>query len=760
MKHHALRLFLFLCLVGPVSSLYTACNNSGNSGGSTPACSALGDQSSADFSGTTSVASLGVTAGTTKAVAGGSVITVTGDDVIDGTLEVLPGGATIIFQGALTWNGELKGSNADTSCGLAALKADASSGEDKEPDDIILELQKDATFSNTFKLNTDTSVKVTDDHTKLPTNDEADTQTTSDDGTGNVLAPFATSGGGSPLVVNTALATSDVASLVIGNTWIFGGTFKFATPPKGTKRIVVAIQPFGTTNVDLGGLFPLTITGPDGRDGESKTTTGNCTGNKGGDAMTFYANIEGDLTVSDFTLNSGSGGKGGDCICNGNPDCTSTAGDGGKNGNVKMRTTGSFDVAGSMTINPGNGGGGGDATANALDGVDGCPPTPGGNATATGGKGADKKKVLTTRNVGGIGNIAIGAMTAGSGGKATANGGVGGDNTCACPPPGDGADGGNATATGGKGGDASLTSSGAATSAVTGGNGGDADSNNGIGGNGNSCDKNPAGNGGMGGDMTATDGDGGTGTTANGTDGNTSLGADAGKGGNGGDGLPPGSKGIGGTCNNDGASSHCPDGLDGNERLDLLVLLCWSPFTTFDPLFGSPPGGTCGPISSGPASGPHTVSLEDQAMTTTLGTVQIQLQDLSGTNNGQVCVSRTDASPTHIGLQNGAIDIEMVSLNLTSSTPITVGLRESALSFGSGECDELRLTPSAGTTIGQPVDIPVTFDGNVFQTDSFFDVFKDVQASDLTSVRVEGRSTATDDSNCFWFVDVLYILDP
>ena len=557
MTRKRLRLFVFLFLVGPVSFLYSACNKSAGGGGGA-ACSAPVDQSTADFSGTTSVASLGVTAGTTKTVAGGSVITVTGDETIDGTLEILPGGATLIFQGALTWNGALNGSNTDTSCAAALQTKDATTTTDKEPDDIVVVLQKNATFASTFQLKTNTSVKVTDDAATLPTNDATDTAATTDDGTGNVLVPLPalTTGGAAWTIESVQTDAAKTKSLVVGNQWIFNGNFVFNTPPRGTRRIIVAIQPAGTTSVTL---TNLTITGPDGLAGEVQTTTGTCTGNDGGDAMTFFANIDGDLTIDDFTITLGTGGNGGDCTANGDPDATATGGNGGQSAKIKMRTTGAFDIT-SFTINPGRGGQGGAATANGKDGVDGCPPKPGGSATATAGKGADNKRNLTVRNVTGVGNVTIGDLSAGDGGVATANAGLGGDNTCDCHTPGDGEDGGSATATGGKGGDASLVSSGATTGAVTGGNGGDASANSGIGGHGTDCFDDPGGDGGTGGDMTATGGKGGTGTTSPGTDGKGTLGTNAGKGGDGGEGLPPGIGGNGGTCNQDGSSSPCPRG--------------------------------------------------------------------------------------------------------------------------------------------------------------------------------------------------------
>ena len=71
-------------------------------------------------------------------------------------------------------------------------------------------------------------------------------------------------------------------------------------------------------------------------------------------------------------------------------------------------------------------------------------------------------RIFVRGNVAGVGNISIGAVTAGDGGAATATACDGGPGLPCC----DGGPGGAASATGGKGGDASLNLGGSAITAV------------------------------------------------------------------------------------------------------------------------------------------------------------------------------------------------------------------------------------------------------------------------------------------------------
>ena len=80
-------------------------------------------------------------------------------------------------------------------------------------------------------------------------------------------------------------------------------------------------------------------------------------------------------------------------------------------------------------VHPGTGGAGGAAEAK---GKEGDPGKKGGDARATGGKGADNKKKLSVfGTVAGTSNVEFGDAVGGEGGPATAEGGKGGDaNEC------------------------------------------------------------------------------------------------------------------------------------------------------------------------------------------------------------------------------------------------------------------------------------------------------------------------------------------
>lgn len=325
------------------------------------------------------------------------------------------------------------------------------------------------------------------------------------------------------------------------------GELEIPTPPPGVKRIVLLFD-FGDGEGNIL-IEDFELTGPDGRPGEAGEKTCNSQGSKGEKAMRFNVRATGNIRVNNFSIHLGAGGEGGRAETK--KDCdpgVAVGGEGGESGNLKMVANGSIAIEGSFDIYPGAGGKGGDAVAHGRDGKDGCPAEKGGEAIATGGKGGDNKKgLVVTGSVSGLGNVTIHEIVGGDGGDATANGGNGGNGTgpgCAGGP------GGAATATGGVGGDAQSV---VATS--NGGNGGDAEANPGEGGEGGQGSQiEPGGNGGNGGNAEATEGAPGSGSSSpgqpgtvedetGGDGGNGGDGCNEGNGGNGGNGEPPGEDG-------------------------------------------------------------------------------------------------------------------------------------------------------------------------------------------------------------------------
>lgn len=343
------------------------------------------------------------------------------------------------------------------------------------------------------------------------------------------------------------------------HTVVVSGKFAVGTPSEGVKRIVVFNFPTAAGME----IRNLELTGPDGRAGADDKAAGcSARGKDGEDAFRFLA-YAGNMTVNNFTLKLGSGGKGGDAETTKNCDPgVAIGGAGGKSGNFKMVAGNEFKITGAFIIEPGKGGEAGSAKAY---GKDGGPTEKGGDATSTGGAGAHNKKALGIRgNVAGTENVQIGSMVGGKGGDALAAPGKGGDGI-GCKS--NGGPGGNASATGGRGGDASLALS-AGASRVSGardvgGDGGSADATAAKAGDGGDCGPEDAGgNGGKGGDATAKPGAGGVGKTSNGQDGKN-INEIGGNGGNGGDGCPEGAGGKGGKGN--------PPGKDGDPGKNLCV---------------------------------------------------------------------------------------------------------------------------------------------------------------------------------------------
>jgi len=203
-----------------------------------------------------------------------------------------------------------------------------------------------------------------------------------------------------------------------------------------------------------------------------------------------------------------------------------TGGKGGESGDLKIAAAGGIDLSnGTLRIIPGRGGNGGNAYATGKGGSDGCPGKTGAAATATGGAGADSKKVLVARGFDPAGKVSIGNILGGTGGTAEAIAGYGGDGT---PGKCDGGAGGNASAQAGKGGDSTFTYKGIGngpTPPIFGGDGGAATATSGHGGNGGNASRrcDPGGDGGKGGTSTARSGIAGTGATLDGNNGSANA---------------------------------------------------------------------------------------------------------------------------------------------------------------------------------------------------------------------------------------------
>ena len=350
----------------------------------------------------------------------------------------------------------------------------------------------------------------------------------------------------------------------IGGRWIIGtgetppSGLGVSTPPKGVKKIILNFD-FGPAS-DFR-IEDFALSGPNGRHGENDISKScNAKGGNGEDAFRVRITA-GNVTIDDFELWLGDGGRGGNAetIKNCDPG-NATGGNGGKPGNLKIEAANSLNIVGAFIIHPGYGGNGGRAAAYGRDGINACPGQNGGDAKSTGGNGADNKKDLRALgSITGIKNVSVSSTRGGDGGEAIANPGKGGGGTtCGCA----GGNGGKGTAIGGKGGNANLVVLGAAVE-TTGGNGGDADSHGGNGGSGGMCNaEGPGGNGGSGGNAISTKGAKGTGK-APGEDG-VILDETGGNGGIGGDGCPEGQGGKGGKGN--------PNGNNGGPGKNLCPL--------------------------------------------------------------------------------------------------------------------------------------------------------------------------------------------
>ena len=483
---------------------------------------------------------------------GGAALTVEGNLMVNGSMTCEDGPLRLVVKGDLVVNDELKCESNTAQNGIHIVAEQSL----KIAEDAEIVSSGSVQFAESENLLADSDAELEALYQDAAT----------DTGTGQRVGPLADeeSVAMSAPVVRAfgARVKSGGFSLLpraqaTSHTVVIGGRFVIPTPPPGVRQIVVVNFP---TAVGAE-LRNLEITGPDGRPGaDDKGNSCTARGKDGEDAFRFLA-YAGNITVNNFTLTMGGGGKGGDAETT--KDCDpgiATGGKGGKGGNFKMIAGNQFRITGAFVVNPGKGGAGGAAIAH---GKDGGPSEKGGDATATGGAGADNNKKLGIEgSVAGTENVQIGSLDGGPGADATANPGKGGDGL-ACKPGGPG---GKGTATGGKGGDAKLTLAGSAVRAPgatdSGGDGGDARTHGGNGGKGGDCTPDAAGgNGGDGGSATAKFGVGGK-AQVNGFDG-TKLDETGGDGGNGGNGCPEGAGGKGGAGN--------PPGKDGAPGKNICV---------------------------------------------------------------------------------------------------------------------------------------------------------------------------------------------
>lgn len=398
--------------------------------------SSLSSLPEADFSGTKTVESLKLVAGETKTMAPGASITVTkASETLDGTLS-FQGGTTLIFDGDVTLNGAFSGTTSDS---------------------VIIVAKGKLTFGTNFQHTAANSIKIVSDITDAQSDDEIISDSAVDKGAsvdGNIVGNLPPA---SPIAPSTAPQKAIPSSKQAQRlpSWKVNGSFA-PNPRDRTKPFVFLLFP---KNRDVE-FVDVNIKVPDALKGKDENKEGTA---KGGDAEQKAPSIRinvpgGKFTANKFTVQLANGGKGGDgtatptqTLC----DTTATGGKGGPSGNLKITAQGEIEIL-SMTITPGKSGDGGKATATGCTRPQ-CSKKVGGTATATGGAGADNKKILTTRGVTNPQNITINAVIAGNGGDAIATGGKGSDDDPA------GYAGGIATAMAGKGGIASITGASATT---------------------------------------------------------------------------------------------------------------------------------------------------------------------------------------------------------------------------------------------------------------------------------------------------------
>ena len=622
--------------------------------------------------------SLNIASGETTTVGNDAVLTVTGDTTIDGTVYTTDGRLTLKTSGDVTINGTIR--SVDTS--TTGFESDTAFNQQRSGIHIIVG-SGTVTFGANSGLETTGNIIITDDETiltKTPQDYFDEVETIGTDGL-PTLVPLPPDNHAfdtlTKIVPLPKAAQGATGPITISGTWPPAG----AASPPGDKPVWI-FRFNQSRDLNLNGW---TVNAPAAPVGTASDTTADAgeeaqgKNGKNGMRLNIWNNSGAINIVNNVILNLPAGGDGGTATA----DCAdATGGNGGSSGNFRMTASGGIDLSsGTLTLNAGKGGDGGKATVvEGAAAASGCPGEDGDTATATGGIGADNKKRLYAKgNVAGIENVTIGPIIAGNGGEAVAAACDGGDGDPCC----DGGKGGNATATGGKGGDASLDVGTLAvtTGAVTGGNGGNAITTGADGGDGGDCKLADAGNGGDGGTAVATGGNGGSatgGTSTGGNGGNAS--ATGGNGGDGGDSgwgtvgtggsagtatATAGSAGTGTTAGSAGTTTKTNGtaGADG-EVVDVLIFCI--PLDFFQDAEG---GEVLVP-------GTYEGNVTNEEGTAEVGTIDVIIP---ATSSGTYAMSNSPVD--HIGIGGGYFDVDVSSLNLTSteSGPIS-GLQIGALS--------------------------------------------------------------------------------
>ena len=665
----------------------------------------------------TVLAELNITSADIVRTENGAVITVTGDVNIDGLLEATDGPLHLRVDGNLIASGTIR------SVHSAPPDPDSDMAFKDQQIGIYIRVTGLIDFAVTVQVTSDGFVVITDDDTQFDrTPRDAYDETDSASDVLDTLVPLPPE---DPVFI-PQLASADPRPALQGGgppvnirgTWPAAG----APAPRGdTPTWLFRFQ--GNRTLNIG---PWMVNAPGAPPGDPDDQTGpgdegdNANGDMGKPGLNLNIwNNGGPINiVAKTTLNLADGGDGGPATAT---CATANGGSGGKSGNFRMTAAGGINLQAGLCIVPGKSGNGGAATVNkgAAAGA-GCPGGTGDGATANGGSGADnRKRVFVRGNVQGLTNVTIGGVTAGDGGAGTATACDGGPGNPCCA----GGPGGTAAASGGSAGDASLNIAAPITNTggVNGGAGGNATATGGTGGPGGKCAFGMGGMGGMGGTAAATTGSGGDAEAlgnaggAMGGNAGTMANATSGMGGKGGD-TVFGTVGMGGpsggmptamsqTPGTPGGSMAATNPVDPGPGPDGMVvpgalILC----VPVAPLVaeGLP---TMGVLAPGPRP---NYPLEDRSGAP-LGTGHLNLP-VPGVFSQQ--------NPDHIGLQDAAVEIQIVSLSLVSTQPVEiVGLEINTLSgIGIDAANPLRVEAlSKGQVVGC-IEIPMVIDNQMNPT--------------------------------------------
>lgn len=668
-------------------------------------CPGAGPRASRVFSTDTTLEEFTVPEGELNAVRNNAVITVTGDTVIDGTLQTTAGRLTIVAQGNVTINGELR------AVGTPPNDADLVEPLAAQPGGIFIIIGDGAlTFGPNSGVTSTGPVVITDDESVLDETPEdlyAEVENVAGEDIPTLvpLPPDDPIFGGTMAEELNKLPTQlqdngngedEPGPVTISGTWPGD-----SSPPVPGDQPVVILRFSGARPLILDGW---TVNGPAAPSGQNDNETldpgENATGSRGRNGVRLnIRNNGGPINiVNAVVLSLANGGNGGSAtaVC-----ANATGGNGGMTGNFRMSAAEGIDISGgTLTINPGRAGNGGTArVSTGAGGADGCPGGNGAGGTARGGTGAsNEKRIFVRGNVTGIDNVNVGPLAAGNGGEAIVEVCTGGNGEDCC----DAGNGGNATAIGGNGGNASMSVSGLdiAVGRVTAGNGGEADATGGDGGTGGLCKFDDGGDGGNAGTANATGGDGGDaandgeGGAEGGNGGDASaVGGGGGAGGDSGFGVPgagraggaatatAGNGGAGATPGTDG-DEFDDDGDDGDDGEEIETAEFCLTLADFVLLLDAV-------VLPGQYEGPVTGT--DNR--TQIGEIDIFFLPLAGAEY------EAGSQPVpHVGIGNGILQVDLRSLVLDSPPPGAInGIRLTPLfAEGIGPLNPLRVRALAG----------------------------------------------------------------